>query len=429
MLASGVHEQTFSDAPTVFRERFVEDNAMCFARGATQCTQTDCNVPLNVSLAPPLSDSFQIDLTVRLEPDSTGVQQGGYLYARSLVLPSSVPGPRRFFALYARPRQQGLRLFYATLNSVVQEEVAFPTLVLDDGAVHNISLQVHQIELRGSTHSMVVAIVDGSIVQRHVLVGLAADCGGSQFADCVTYLGGRAVEGIGAGPGLTAFEMNGCMSEALLIEPSRSLPTIPPQLDLLAGALYDTDISAQRNTLLGEADTCIVPVGATAPPGFGPPLTANSIPLVGVNFAISVRLILPTEGYGYILAKSGSGSLRYYSLYVRRTTGHLLFYYKAVGVPNQQFVTLTDFSIANGTRVDIDVQVVGTVLTATISSAAGAVSGNHQLVGLVDDCIKATPGNDVCSLHLGERAGGRFPLQPFGCISRATLFPDGQAAP
>lgn len=425
MLAESVHLQAFSDAPTLLRNRSVEDNTICFARGATQCTQADCNVPLDVALAPALGSTFEIDVTFRLEPDSSGEFRGGYVYARSLILNSTSIAPRRFFAVYVRPRQLGLRVFYATFTSITQEVVSFPNLALDDGAIHNLQVQVQPVaDFRGVSRSKVVVIVDGTIVERHMLVGDVADCGGSLFGDCVTYLGGRALEGTSAAPGLTAFEMDGCMSSALLIEPSRPLPTIPPQFDLLAPAVNVNDVSAQRSS---RNVTCVMPTAATYPAGFGPPLTVHSFPIAGLTFSVAFDFFLPENGFGYLLAKSGAGSLRFYSLYVRRDTGFLVFYYKIIGSTVQQRVTLTDFSLANNTLYTVELHVIQSALQVSISTDQGSMVGDHPLAGLVDDCDSITSDSAACSLHVGERAGGRFELSPFGCFGDVKLFPDGSS--
>jgi len=388
---------------------------------------------LNVSLAPPLQSDFQLDFTVRLEHDATGTQQGGYLYARSLVTTQAFTGPQRFFSVYVRPQQRGLRVFYATLMATTQQEVYFPTIIIDDGALHSVTIQVHPLaasEFRGVARAKVVVIVDAMIVQRHVLSAEVADCGGNFFLDCVTYLGGRAVEGASGGLGATTFGVNGCLQQAALQEPSGPLPAINPSFDMLAVGVNVNDVTMQHTTRFGRNDTCILPATAAPfPPQFGPPLTVTDFPVAGPTFSVSVHAILPTLGYGYLFAKSGIGSLRYYSLYVRRNSGHLVFFYKAVGLAAQQRVTLTDFSLSNNTRFEIDLHVVQTTLSVMISSTAGSVASTHTLVGVVDDCETAAADTVPCTLHVGERAGGNFPLRPFGCVSQATLFPDGTGSP
>lgn len=117
---------------------------MCFTRDPDpSCTQSRCDIPLNVSLAPPVFTSFEVNLSVSLEPDlTTGTHIGGYIYARSLVLATTAGIPVRFFGVYVRPRQQGMRVYYVALNSVVQHQVDFPGVVLDDGDRHTLRIQV-----------------------------------------------------------------------------------------------------------------------------------------------------------------------------------------------------------------------------------------------------------------------------------------------
>jgi len=367
---------------------------------------------------------------VSLDPDlATSSQIGGYLFARSLVIPTTAAIPMRFFSVYVRPRQQGIKVYYVALNSVVQHSADFPGMVLDDGRQHTLRVQVHRLSAASSRGGFdtaaVVLELDGVLVQRHVLAGEVADCGGSMFSDCVTYVGGRAVEGALAGPGLTAFEMNGCVENAVMWVPARALPLLPATYDMLDKSAIVGDASANRNTRFGYNDTCVMPSGSMGfPPGFGPPLTMRSFPTTGaLSFGVSVAAVLPVGGYGYLFAKNGAGSLRYYSVYVARD-GTMHFYYKAVGLEGTRHVAVGSFTVANNVRFAADLHANGAVLRVEVRTASGGFfSQSFALEGSVDDCSEG--GSAPCSLHVGQRAGGAYPLTPFGCVSVATLYPDG----
>ena len=287
-------------------------------------------------------------------------------------------------------------------------------------------LQVHPIaaaDARGGFDTAkVVVIQDEALVQRHVLAGVVADCGGSLFRDCVTYIGGRAVEGAQAGPGRTAYEINGCVESATMWVPTRPLPPLVASFDMLDDSAIVGDASSNRNTRFGYNDTCIMPsTTALFPPGFGPPLSMRSFPTTAKSFGVSVEAVLPNGGYGYIFAKNGAGSLRYYSLYVSRS-GALHFYYKAVGLNGTRHVALGTFSVNNNTRFAVDMYADGTTLWIEVSTAGGGFyARTFALDGFVDDCSEF---DGSCSLHVGQRAGGAYSLTPFGCVSHVTLFPD-----
>jgi len=332
--------------------------------------------------------------TVMLPPTGSG-----YLFAKA-----SAPTGKRYFAVYVHPGGATTTLYYMCTDQV-QRKVRWSHPSVSDERAHDIVV---------STNDAVAGLaVDGVHMGVQPLACLIDDCGQTvNSTTCRAHVGQRTADEQGR-----TFPLLGCILSATLDNTADALfsgTRVDLRDDVLGGA------PGSISTYAHDVDAAPIPERASASCAVGP--LPSTVPSVAGSAPFAVAVVFqsdaPGSGYGYLMAKTGAGLQRFYSLYVHRYENSLSVYYTTPGSAVQQRVSFPAM-LRDGKMHSVVMSVSSTsTLTVVID---GVQSHTALLAGTgVDDCSAGPSSN--CTMHLGERDNGNFPYTG-GCILLAHMFP------
>ncbi|EGD75905.1 chitin-binding protein [Salpingoeca rosetta] len=366
-------------------QRFADDWVYFDGKGALEITQ-----PLFIG------ETFSLTAQVQIVPGT-----GGYIFAVT-----SATGSTRHFALYVYELTQRVGVYYRTDSDASTLAVFQLDSPLDDGALHNIVLNVQ-------AQSVSLQIDANTTTYTQNLGATISFC--DPGPDCKIYIGQRASSAGGA------YRLEGIIRH-LRINALSTSDLVPiedyPSPSAAGPSVIDLLDASNRNvvgSVSADADGALVFDGQSAvviPRFHAVPLGATS------TFTVTLTVNQDRNTNGYFVAKTDAIGGRFWSLYSSATSNRVSFYYKTSGSTAQQSASFS-VSLADGLYHRVMLAVNNATAQLYVD---GSLAGTSSLSGRVQDC---SPPSSSCILQLGRRtdassSDGLFFLS--GAIASASVY-------